>query len=189
MTTQSDPQPGWGQVARRWWGELQDTNQDGTRSRTRDPAALARLRRAYAPIDALEEPSVFDLYRSLGFGRPDIERRLVRVAVVAAVLAHIRSDISPNNGRSFAAMLGGEKPIMKPLRFRRLLEATEARDLLIMFRRAVALAGTKNINVGDVAASLLDWSDHRRMRWAFDYYGAGSTAPKSTGTTSSDHED
>jgi CRISPR system Cascade subunit CasB len=192
MTTQSDPQMGWGQTARHWWGELQDTNKDGRQNRTRNPAALARLRRAAVPAEALEEPSVFDLYRRLGFARRDIEHWLTRVAVVAAVLAHIRSDASPtDNGyrRGFAEMLGGENPIMSPLRFRRLLEATEDRDLLIVFRRAVALAGAKNINVGDVAASLLDWSDRRRMRWAFDYYGAGVASPKLSDTTASDHED
>ena len=30
---------------------------------------------------------------------------------------------------------------------------------MITFRRAVALAGKKDIDVGDVAESLLDWSD------------------------------
>jgi CRISPR system Cascade subunit CasB len=192
MTTQSDPKTGWGQIARHWWSELQDTNKDGRRNRTRNPAALARLRRAAAPAEALEEPSVFDLYRRLGFARRDIEPWLTRVAVVAAVLAHIRSDASPSdNGyrRGFAEMLGSENVIMSPLRFRRLLEATEDPDLLIVFRRAVALVGAKNINVGDVAASLLDWSDRRRMRWAFDYYGAGVASPKLSDTTASDPED
>jgi CRISPR system Cascade subunit CasB len=192
MTTQSDPRTRWGQIARHWWSEVQDTNEAGSPNRARDPAALARLRRAAAPVDALEEPTVFDLYRRFGFGRRDIDYWLTRVAVVAVVLAHIRSDASPSdNGyrRGFAEMLGGENPIMSPLRFRRLLAATEDRDLLIGFRRAVGLAGAKNINVGDVAASLLDWSDRRRMRWAFDYYGAGSAAPKLSDTTSDDGED
>jgi len=72
---------------------------------------------------------------------------------------------------------------MSELRFKRLLSATEDRDLMTSFRRAVALAGGKNIDVGDVAASLLDWSDRRRMRWAFDYYGAGIAAPKQDEST------
>jgi hypothetical protein len=57
------------------------------------------------------------------------------------------------------------------------------------FRRAVALAAGKNIDVGDVAASLLDWSDRRRMRWAFDYYGAAIAAPKKNETASTETED
>jgi len=119
---------------------------------------------------AIAEPAVFDLYRGLGFGRSDIDRWLSRVGVLAAVLAHIRTDASTDGGhrRRFAEMLGGDPPLMSPLRFKRLLAATNDQDLLIVFRRAVALAGAKNISVEDVAASLLDWSDRRRMRWAFE---------------------
>jgi CRISPR system Cascade subunit CasB len=192
MTAQDASQARRGQIARRWWGELQDTKNDGTPNRGRDRASLARLRRSATALDAIEEPTVFDLYKRLGFGRGDVDRWLSRVAVVAAVLAHIRTDASPgDNGyrRRFAEMLGGERPAMSPLRFKRLLAATEDRDLLTGFRRAVALAGAKNIDIGDVAASLLDWSDRRRMRWAFDYYGAGVAAPKLTDTASTDDRD
>jgi CRISPR system Cascade subunit CasB len=194
MTTKHDnPRPRWAQIARRWWVALQDSREDGTPNRGRDRAALARLRRAATPIEALEEPAVFDLYKKLEFGRADIDHRLSRVAVVAAVLAHVKEDTKPAEGgfrRRFAEVLGqGERPLMSGLRFKRLLAATEDQDLMIVFRRAVALAGAKNIDVGDVAASLLDWSDRRRMRWAFDYYGAGIAAPKQTETASAADED
>jgi CRISPR system Cascade subunit CasB len=194
MTAPDHPQPRWAQIVRRWWEMLHDTTRkDGTPNPARDPAALARLRRAARPVDALEEPSVFDLYRKLGFSRHEFERRLPRVAVVAAVLAHVRADAAPGgNGfrRRFADLLGrGERPLMSALRFKRLLAATEDPDLMITFRRAVALAGKKEIDVGDVAESLLDWSDRRRMQWAFDYYGAGSAAPKQNDIASTDDKD
>jgi CRISPR system Cascade subunit CasB len=192
MTTHDDPKPRWGQIARRWWETLQNTRKDGTANPARDPAALARLRRAATPIDALEEPSVFDLYKKLGFSRVDFERRLPRVAVTAAVLAHIRTDGGDKGfRRRFAEMLGqgGERRLMSELRFKRLLAATEDQDLLVTFRRAVALAGKKDIDVGDVASSLLDWSERRRMRWAFDYYGASIAAPKQNATASTNDED
>jgi hypothetical protein len=60
---------------------------------------------------------------------------------------------------------------------------------MVAFRRAVMLVGARNINVGDVAASILDWSERRRMRWAFDYYGAGIAAPKDNDTASTDDEE
>ena len=91
MITPDRSEPRWDQVARRWWEMLQNTR-NGTPNPTRNPAALARLRRAATPVDALEEPSVFDLYKKLGFGRNEVYRRLPRVAAVAAVLAHIRTD-------------------------------------------------------------------------------------------------
>jgi CRISPR system Cascade subunit CasB len=196
MTTPDDSRPRWDQSARHWWRSLQDTKEDGSPNRRRDRAALARLRHAATPIQALEEPAVFDLYKRLGFGKDDreVEKRLPRVAVVAAVLAHIRGDATSSESgfrRRFAEMLGqgSDRPLMSPLRFKRLLAATEDQELLITFRRAVVLAGERNIDVGDVAASLLDWSEKRRMRWAFDYYGAGVAAPKHIETDSSEDED
>jgi CRISPR system Cascade subunit CasB len=187
MTTQDNPQPS---VARRWWAALQDKRADGTPNRIRDRAALARLRRAATPLQAVEEPAVISLYKQLGFSEYRLERRLPRVAIVAAVLAHVRSEPEGSGRRqSFAEMLGrGERPLMSALRFKRLLAATDDQDLLNGFRRAVALAGGRNIDVGDLAGSLLDWSEKRRMRWAFDYYGAGMAAPKPDTTATDDEE-
>jgi CRISPR system Cascade subunit CasB len=192
MAQEIDRQPRWAQVARRWWAELQGADQKEGSQRAANPAALALLRRASTPTDAIEEPAVFDLYKRLGFGRHQIDRWLSRVAVVAAVLAHIRTDASATDSghpRRFAEILGGTPPLMSPLRFKRLLAATNDQELLIVFRRAVALAGAKNISIEDVAASLLDWSDRRRMRWAFDYYGAGIAAPKFAEPASTPVED
>jgi CRISPR system Cascade subunit CasB len=192
MMASSEPQMRRGQIARRWWAELQGADQNDGVHRGRDSAAVAHLCRASSPMDAIEEPTVFDLYKRLGFGQRDIDRRLSRVAVVAAVLAHIRSDAAASESgyrRRFAETLGGDPPLMSALRFKRLLAAATDQDLLTAFRRAVALAGSKNINVEDVAASLLGWSDDRRMRWAFDYYGAGIAAPKPVETVSATDED
>ena len=190
MTTQDNPKPSFAGSARRWWAALQDKPADGAPNRRGDRAALARLRRATTPLLAVEEPAVISLYKQLGFSEYQLEHRLPRVAVVAAVLAHVRSE--PEGGgrrQSFAEMLGrGERPLMSALRFKRLLAANNDQDLLNGFRRAVALAGGQNINVGDLAGSLLEWSETRRMRWAFDYYGAGMAAPKPD-TASTDDED
>jgi CRISPR system Cascade subunit CasB len=196
MTPQDNPQPS---IARRWWAALQDQRADGTPNRVRDRAALARLRRAATPLQAVEEPAVISLYKQLGFSEYRLERRLPRVAVVAAVLAHVRSEPEGSGRRqSFAEMLGrGERPLMSALRFKRLLAASNDQDLLNGFRRAVALAGGRNIDVGDLAGSLLDWSEtgsllewseKRRMRWAFDYYGAGMAAPKPDTASTDDEE-
>lgn len=194
MSTEGTPAPKRDQVARRWWASLQDFRADGTPNRGRDRAALARLRRASTPTEAVDEPAVFELYKRLGFGEREVERRLPRVAALAAVLAHVRSDAASGESgfrRSFAEMLGhGEQPPMSPLRFKRLLSAKTDQDILVQFRRAVALAGARNIDVGDLAASLLAWDkDERRMRWAFDYHGAGFAAPDKTDPAPTADED
>ena len=65
---------------------------------------------------------------------------------------------------------------MKPLRFRRLIEAETLEERLIMFRRAVQLSD-RRLNVLELSAACLDWSEVRRQRWIFDYYNAGFAAP------------
>lgn len=197
MSTQDASRARPDDVARRWWALLQDTLADGKPNPRRDRAALAKLRRAATPNEALAEPAVFDLYKKLGFGsgQREIERMLPRVATLATVLAHVRSDAPVGESgfrRRLAEMLGqGERPPMSALRFKRLLLAKDNQDILTQFRRAVALAGAKNINVGDLAASVLAWDrDERRMRWAFDYHGAGFAAPPDrTASDTSEDED
>jgi CRISPR system Cascade subunit CasB len=69
-----------------------------------------------------------------------------------------------------------EQAAMKPLRFRRLIEADVLDERLIALRRAVQLAD-RRLNVRELAAACLDWSEARRQRWIFEYYAAGFAAP------------
>src|SRR5258707_15722465 len=97
MVTDETSQVQWSRSARRWRSPLQDTHSAGSPQRGHDRAALARLRRAATPMEALEEPVVFELYKNLGFGNreKEIANRLPRVAVVGAVLAQIKEDAKP----------------------------------------------------------------------------------------------
>ena len=121
------------------------------------------------------EPATLDLARQLGAGWVD----LGRVAVAAAVLAHVREDI---RGASAARQLGPSPAgtAMSWLRFRRLLQAGTEDELVTAFRRAVALAGGR-MNVPDLGSSLLNWTDGRRRRWVMDYHNA--PAPAGQGST------
>lgn len=151
-----------GAVILSWWSALQP-RPDG---RGGDRAALARLRRCACALDAAAEPATLDLARQLGFGW----RQLERVAVVAAVLAHVRGHAP---GASAARQLGPpdsqSSGHMSWLRFRRMIQAETADDQIIALRRAVALAEGK-LNVADLGASLLDWSDKIRLRWIYDFH-------------------
>jgi CRISPR system Cascade subunit CasB len=69
-----------------------------------------------------------------------------------------------------------EQAAMKPLRFRRLIEAETLDERLTALRRAVQLADCR-LNVRELAAACLDWSAARRQRWIFEYYAAGFAAP------------
>jgi CRISPR system Cascade subunit CasB len=161
MTTVLRPGP----AAARWWRGLQPRPDGGGGDR----AALARLRRCATALDAASEQATLDLCRSLGFGFGKLDR----VAVAAAVLAHVRED---RPGSPAARQLGGTGPdqagaAMSWLRFRRLIQASTDDEQLAAFRRAAALAGGA-INVVDLADSLLDWDDKRRRRWLYAYHDA-----------------
>lgn len=169
-------------AARRWWRSLQPDEQTGQRG---DRATLARLRRAGNVLEAAAEPAAGDLFITLKLGQP--ERDLARAALVAAVLAHVRSDDGTDTvARAIGTPRGGDDTtaLLTPLRFKRLIAAREPDDLLISFRRAVAILGD-TVNVKDLARQLLAWTDERhsdraRTLFAFDYHGAGQYAPQSS---------
>jgi len=170
-------------VAAQWWRGLQPHFPDGRPNPNGDRAALARLRRADL-VGAMQDPATFALFRALGRTRPS---DLQNAALCAAVLATVRED----DPRTHAARQLGAPPgepqgteVLKPLRFRRLIEADTEQEQLLCFRRAAALAGGK-LNVRELAAACLDWSETRRRIWIFNYYNAGFGAPAAEPT----HED
>jgi CRISPR system Cascade subunit CasB len=168
-------------AAVQWWRDLQPYLSDGSRNPRADRAALARLRRADL-LGAMQDPATFALFRALGRQHPS---DLPGIALSAAVLTSVRED---RPGEHPARTLGPpsmdavEQAAMKPLRFRRLIEADIPEERLLMLRRAVQLAAHK-LNVRELAAACLDWSDGRRQRWIFEYYNAGFAAPASEPTS------
>jgi CRISPR system Cascade subunit CasB len=157
-------------AAAAWWRDLQP---DPNRKRPGDRAALARLRRCAAVAEAMQDPITISLFQRCGGAGP---QELPAAALAAAVLAHVRDDDREN--RSIARRIGPEntgKPetaLLKPLRFRRLLEAELPDERLDAFRRLVALAGSK-LNVDDLAGALRRWNEKRQRRWVYDYWNAG----------------
>jgi len=160
-------------IAAQWWRGLQSYRADGTKNPVADRGSLARLRRADL-IEAMEDPSTFDLFRRLGWRDPS---RLIDAALCAGVLATIRADDrSKHAARQLGVQSSDGRPVLSTLRFRRLIATETPQERLTALRRAVLLANATT-NVREVAAACLDWSDERRRRWAFEYYDAANAAP------------
>ena len=124
----------------------------------------------------MQDPATFALFRDLGRARiPMICRRS---HVCAGVLASVRDEQPEHPARTLGppSLDAVEQALMKPLRFRRLIAADNPQDRLTALRRAVAIANGK-INVRELAAACLDWSEDRQRRWIFEYYAAGRAAP------------
>jgi CRISPR system Cascade subunit CasB len=161
-------------IAARWWRRLQPNFANAEHNPNADRAALARLRRADL-VAAMQDPVTFALFRALGRRQPG---ELPDVALCAAALAHVRDPRSEHPARTLGppSIDTIEQAAMKPLRFRNLIEAETPEDRLIALRRAVQLAD-RRLNIHELAAACLDWSDARRQRWIFEYYNAGFAAP------------
>ena len=161
-------------IAVRWWRGLQPYTSDGKANASADRAALARLRRADL-MEAMQDPATFALFRALGRRRP---AELPDVALCAATLACVREDRPEHPARILGppSMDEMQQATIKPLRFRRLIEANPLDERLTALRRAIQLAD-RRVNVRELAGACLDWSEDRKQRWIFEYYASGFAAP------------
>ena len=165
-----------------WW---RDQQPDPAHKRSGDRAALARLRRCATIVEAMQDPATLSLFRCCG-GRSRDD--LPFAALAAGVLAHVRAENAeqPSVARAVGPTSTDEPStaLMKPLRFRRLMEAETPDERLTAFRRLVALAGGR-VNVRNLAAALLAWNEDLRTRWIYDYWNAGqlTAAPQAEETS------
>jgi len=165
---------GAGSVATSWWQELNPP--DGLRTGN-ERAALAHLRRAGTPLEAVRETATLSLIQRLPH-----YRNKDRIAALAGVLAWVRE----NDDRPVARVIGrgsldNSDAVMSEVRFRRLLHAADDGELMDAMRRLVRLADRK-VNVRDLSNSVLYWGDGVRKRWIFDYYGVGIATPTASST-------
>ena len=177
----------YGTVATQWWRGLVPADSAKPVLGWKR-AALARLRRADSPLEVMMEPYALRLVQRMSAFRaaPD------RVAVLAGILAVVRKDVRDPIARLLGRRsLDDETATLSEGRFRRLLQ-TPTNDLLDPMRRLVRLAQGE-VNVRDLAVSVLYWGEPTKKRWIFDYYGAsfagrspsrsepGSTGPQTQG--------
>jgi CRISPR system Cascade subunit CasB len=166
-----------------WWRSLQPG-----RNRSGDRVALARLRRCATVAEALQEQATIALFRRCGGASPE---DLPDAGLATAVLAYVRED-DPAEPR-IARRIGPDstdKPetaLLKPLRFRRLMEAHSPDERLTVLRQMIALAGGK-LNVADLAATLLRWNEERRRHWVYDYWNAGQPTAIAPAAKETAHE-
>lgn len=135
-----------------------------------DKATIARLRRAPTPMDALAEAQTIRLAERLGV-TPNKPHKLMRVGVIAAVLAEVKEHKGKqNNTRALGPKTeADENPPMSSLRFRALLAARDEADLLREMRRTVKLLGNK-VNVTTLASDIYYWGDNTRINWSYHYW-------------------
>lgn len=180
-------QPSRAELAVRWWRELAGRKADGSPAPSgADPGALARLRRCSRPIEAATEPAFISLFKNIHGDRNPTAEQVERVAVVAILLAHLRSD--PASKTSLPRLLGrprnagGDVRLFSAARLRALIEARDARDVLRGFRGIIAILGRDQVPPADLARYAFYWLDPKfgeecQIRFLFDYHQAPEAAP------------
>lgn len=157
-----------GRIAYEWWRAFHppDGRQSGSHR-----AAMARLRRAATPLDAMLEPETLRLMRRLPHSRKD------RVAILAGVLAWVRETDETRVARAIgrSALDDDQSALVSESRFRRLLQS-QPDELLNSMRRLVRQMKGR-ANVADLAYAILYWGDPVKKKWIFDYYRVASAAP------------
>ncbi len=153
-------------IAHDWWTRLKDPSGPHR-------AALARMRRAHATVDVIQEPEALRLFARL---RP-FHLNDDRVATLAGVLALVRENQEVRIARAVGrrSLDEGHSAQLSEGRFRRLMQ-TEGQDLMGQMRRLVQMTKGR-ANVRDLAESILYWSDRIRKEWTFEYYAVGSATP------------
>jgi CRISPR system Cascade subunit CasB len=150
-------------VLRKWWESLEDNK--GER---------AELCRCSTPTEVLLCPAFYNIAQPLEeTGIVPVKRPAV--AAIIGLLAGVRND-DPQLSVPKAMAQGDNKPTVSSLRFRRLLEAQTIDELYPLMRRVLGLLD-KTVNLGDLAASVYDWDNETRKRWAYEYF---VNAPKKT---------
>jgi CRISPR system Cascade subunit CasB len=134
-------------------------------------ADRAMFRRCATPAEVVFVPAFHRLLR--GLDEAGISVIPERLAVIAAVIAHVEKHLSAMDFASQLASGTAEKTALSSLRFRRLLAVDKPDELLIYLVRTVRLLD-RTANVVDLARSIRFWSDDVRKRWAFRYYEKAS---------------
>ncbi len=171
-----------GKIAFEWWQTLKGDPAAAEHWQQKgDPGALARLRRAATPVEALAEAQAVFLARRLG-ASPHTPAQLARIGALAHVLAHVReNDQSAPMARLLGPDRSGENAAMSPLRFQRLVAARTPAELMRQMRSAVKLLKAR-ANIPDLARAIYWWGDTTRIRWTYEYWDAGQAAPDLEGT-------
>ena len=195
MNDQEPSNPAPGALLRQWWQALQPREAEDAQKKPADLQARygpfagalgradrARLQRCGSPEAVLLQPAYAYLRHHW---KGDAEA--LDVALVAGLVAQVRQAGIASRTRPFAALLGARRggkdgpPVMSRLRFEQLLASTTPEDLFLRLRRAVELVGEQPIELGELAADLLQWCDELRghvpapdqrvrVRWAKAYF-------------------
>lgn len=151
-----------------WWSSLTRAQEPGQPS---NRGELAELKRCKTLEEVFFSPAFHRLFHRLA--HTGWNRRSA-VAAVAGVLAHVEKE--PDTQRHFSKHLAAPRksadaPLVRELRFRRLISNKEHQELYPALLRILGLT-SNTAPVKDLANGVYWWNDRIRSDWTFEYYDA-----------------
>ncbi|WP_440950727.1 type I-E CRISPR-associated protein Cse2/CasB [Methanosphaerula subterraneus] len=153
-----------------WIDRLNEHMEDSDRRFTRTDRALLRRCRTCTEVGML--PTFHRFRQDLERLDPGFGNDRERLALIAGVLAHLdRGDDLVNCSTRMASPkeVGGDRPRLHDLRFRRLMAITQPILLYAPLVRAIRELEREG-NAPDLAYSIANWNDQIKIGWAYDYY-------------------
>jgi CRISPR system Cascade subunit CasB len=139
-----------------WWRELEQNRGD-----------RAELRRCADLLQVMQTEAFHAARRRLiGAGLSEQESRNPRLAAIIALAAHAKGLSEESLPESFSS--GEKRPLVSPLRFRQILDASDDDELFTRLRRVLPLIDAR-VNLVQLAANVWYWGDSMRKRWIYDY--------------------
>ena len=143
-----------------------------------DTASRAALKRCHDVTETQFVPAIYELARAIRTQREDY-RNLERIGAVAGLCAWVRDiDRSAAFGQQMSRTIAGDTRLVSEMRFRRLIQCQTVTELYVPLVRILRLMKGQ-INLADLAQSVLYWGDATRKNWAYQYYGATTVADTS----------
>lgn len=177
-TTVSQKVPKPEAIVANWWKDLNDARNPGKLRRPENPfnsGDSAELRRCKTVDDIVLNSQAFHTLRKRLVGTSWARADILRLAVVAGVLSHVRYVRFDAEG-SLPRVLGNKtksdqasKEAVR-LRFQRLIQHRTHDDVFRPMVRMLAYLEKERVNVSSLAQDLYFWNDETRKQWAIAFY-------------------
>lgn len=153
----------------KWWIELDYGRRQFKNKGVFRPKDSAALRKSKTTEDVILNCEAYHvLLKRLGPILGQVNGRQNQLAIVAAVIAHVRVNSNKNIPQHLKVL--SQKSDSIELRFKRLLQECEPDELMLAMIRAVKLVDN-DANVEHLARSIMNWTDPKtKKQWAYDFY-------------------
>jgi CRISPR system Cascade subunit CasB len=162
-------------IVAKWWFYLNDARKPGKRRHPKNPfdsGDSAELRRCKTVDDIVLNSQAFHTLRQRLKGTSWESTDVVRLAVVAGVLSHVRLDVKVSLPQALGNKTKSDQASKEAvrLRFQRLIQHRTHDDVFRPMVRMLDYLEKEGVGVSSLAKDLYFWNDETRKQWAIQFY-------------------